>query len=142
MLEHGDAKTAAEKWRAAAALYDEIGASEEAQACRDKISSLPPSASSTPKAAPGASRALAPTSAAAAAGAAPGEAGGSSFLKLKQRLLGNEPIKGKGGLLEAGDKDEEENERMSSAADLQVWGGRGREGGREGRGAEWPWWGA
>lgn len=87
-LEDGDAKTAVDKWRAAAELYNQINATEEAHACLDKIKQLPSSVASTP--------ASTPKSSAAPAAAIDDEpsavpAGGSSFSKLKKRLLGNEP---------------------------------------------------
>jgi len=96
-LEDGDAKTAADKWRTAAELYTQINATEEAQACLDKIGQLSPSAASTPAATPKAA-AAAPATAADDEPSLP-SAGGSSFSKLKKRLLGSEPASSTGGVL-------------------------------------------
>ena len=95
VLEHGDAKSAAEKWRAAADLYDQVDAADEAQVCRDKVAALPGSATSTPKAEQG-------KTASGAIDDAPLPASATTFSKLKKRLMGGPASVGgdaRGGLL-------------------------------------------
>ena len=143
VLEHGDAKTAKQKLLAAAELYRQISAQEEAEACMQKAKALPQSAASTPsstpksQSAPGKSLKLssqtgAQTTAVCAEEPPAPLSSSTSFSKLKKRLLGSEPAPGAAAAaatrappaylsaLPGMHEDDDDDDALSAASDKQV----------------------
>ena len=139
VLEHGDAKTAKQKLLAAAELYRQISAQEEAEACMQKAKALPQSAASTPsstpksQSAPGKSLKLssqtgAQTTAVCAEEPPAPLSSSTSFSKLKKRLLGSEPAAAAAtrappaylSALPGMHEDDDDDDALSAASDKQV----------------------
>ena len=127
VLEHGDTKTARQKLLAAAELYRQISAQEEAEACQQKAKALPHSASSTPKSTK--SPKLGVLAAAADRADEPAPVPSTSFSKLKKRLLGSEPAAGTAAsrpppaylsALPGAHEDDDDDDALSAASDKQV----------------------